>query len=122
MAEEAKLDLNEYIDGVIPSMPPGTKDSVTFVTTSPYQSVNCDGGFVLQFAGRIFTHTHPRVIQILRGLSKRNVGIFEAAAEEVAETAQVAQAAQEADKAAAANVPTGATVAKAAAAPAAAKA
>lgn len=101
MTQDATLNLDEFIDGVITSLPPGTEGATTFFTTSPYQTVGCDNGFSIQFAGQQFTHKHPRVVEVLRRLSKRNVGIFEATTslETAADTAkQEAQALLEAGK------------------------
>ena len=92
MSEQAQLNLDDYVDGVITSLPPGTEGATTFFTTSPYQTIGCDGGFSIQFAGPQFTHKHPRVVELLRRLAKRNVGIFEAAPAALAEAAETAKA------------------------------
>lgn len=84
MAEQ--LDLTNYIDGIVISKQPGeTKECVTFTTTIPFQEVAFDSGFTLRFAGPLFTHDHPRVVQILRGLAARGTGIFEVKTAEAAE-------------------------------------
>lgn len=116
MAENTFLNLEDYLDGVINSQPPGTPDSVTFLTTSPYQSINADGGFSIQFVGKQFTHSHPRVIAILRGLAKRNVGIFEVAAAEIEVAAKKVEEEAQADKQAGSSVPVSAQARLAAAA------
>lgn len=80
-----KLDLSDFIDGVVPSKRPGENENcVTFVTSIPHQEVAFDGGFIVRFVGPQFTHDHPRVVAVLKGLAARNTGIFVAASAEEA--------------------------------------
>lgn len=84
MSQTPELSLDDHVDGIIVSMRPGeAPDCVTFINTIPYSEVACENGFIIRFAGPQFTHNHPRVIQVLRRLSKRGVGISELAPEAI---------------------------------------
>lgn len=78
MSQTPELSLDDHVDGIIVTKRPGeTPECVTFVNTIPYSEVACEGGFLIRFAGPQFTHDHPRVLQVLRRLAKRGVGITE---------------------------------------------
>lgn len=77
MSKTEALDLDEFVDGIITSKTPGAAGCVTFVNTIPHSEVACESGFIIRFAGPQFTHDNPRVIEVLRRLSRRGVGISE---------------------------------------------
>lgn len=83
MSKTEPLDMDEFVDGVITSKTPGAEGCVTFVNTIPHSEVACESGFIIRFAGPQFTHNNPRVIEVLRRLSRRGVGISELVPEAV---------------------------------------